>query len=516
VNIQPSLQQNPLRKVFQDFEAAWKNQDYRRSIRILERASQKFSNDPTLFLDLGRAHGMRYDYVEAERCFDRAIRISGNKAAAFVAAGLHCVTIGRLEIAERYFERTLQCNGDSIEALVQLAELRERQNRLDTAAELVNRALRLDGNYASALLMQATLERHAGRLDEAERLLRSFAGKPNPDIWTQARAWYELGGILDRQGRFDEAMSSFLAAKVLMQPKTLKRAAEYQKSQQRVGRNLESTSAEHLRRWFGLAGSMEPVGRLGVLCGHPRSGTTLLEQVLDSHPESVSAEETRILETEAYLPLTRDLPPETHSLAEILDAATPESLKESRLRYFRAIEAFLGEPVRDRLLIDKNPSLTTLIPAIVRVFPEVKLLVAIRDPRDVCLSCFMQRLLPYGASVAYATLESTVSEYATVMDFWRTISTRIQNPFLEVRYEDIVNDLESTARRVIDFLGLPWDARVLKFDEHARQKIVRSPTYADVKKPVFKTAVGRWRNYQKYIEPHLERLEPFIKAFGYE
>jgi hypothetical protein len=128
----------------------------------------------------------------------------------------------------------------------------------------------------------------------------------------------------------------------------------------------------------------------------------------------------------------------------------------------------------------------------------------------------MQRLLPYGASVAYATLESTVSEYATVMDFWRTISTRIQNPFLEVRYEDIVNDLESTARRVIDFLGLPWDARVLKFDEHARQKIVRSPTYADVKKPVFKTAVGRWRNYQKYIEPHLERLEPFIKAFGYE
>jgi hypothetical protein len=72
------------------------------------------------------------------------------------------------------------------------------------------------------------------------------------------------------------------------------------------------------------------------------------------------------------------------------------------------------------------------------------------------------------------------------------------------------------ARRTLDFLGVPWDARVLGFDAHARQKVVRSPTYADVTKPVYKRAVGRWRNYQKYLEPHLEKLAPFVKAFGYE
>jgi len=72
------------------------------------------------------------------------------------------------------------------------------------------------------------------------------------------------------------------------------------------------------------------------------------------------------------------------------------------------------------------------------------------------------------------------------------------------------------ARRTLDFLGVAWDERVLRFDEHARQKLVRSPTYADVTKPVFKTAVGRWRHYQKYLEPHLAKLEPFVKAFGYE
>jgi len=80
----------------------------------------------------------------------------------------------------------------------------------------------------------------------------------------------------------------------------------------------------------------------------------------------------------------------------------------------------------------------------------------------------------------------------------------------------MVEDLESVARRTLDFLGVAWDERVLRFDEHARQKLVRSPTYADVTQPVYKRARGRWRNYRKYLEPHLEKLEPFVKAFGYE
>lgn len=92
----------------------------------------------------------------------------------------------------------------------------------------------------------------------------------------------------------------------------------------------------------------------------------------------------------------------------------------------------------------------------------------------------------------------------------------LPNPYLQVRYEDMVSDLESVARRVLDFLGVAWDERVLAFDEHARKKRVRSPTYADVTQKVFTRAMGRWRNYQKYLEPHLAKLEPFVKAFGYD
>jgi len=102
------------------------------------------------------------------------------------------------------------------------------------------------------------------------------------------------------------------------------------------------------------------------------------------------------------------------------------------------------------------------------------------------------------------------------MSTWRTLAPLMPQPYLEIRYEDMVADLESVARKTLDFLGLSWDAKVLGFDTHAQKKMVRSPTYADVTQPVYKRALGRWRHYQKYLEPHLEKLEPFVKAFGYE
>ncbi|MGA9780227.1 MAG: sulfotransferase, partial [Verrucomicrobiia bacterium] len=185
--------------------------------------------------------------------------------------------------------------------------------------------------------------------------------------------------------------------------------------------------------------------------------------------------------------------------------------------YFHSMELCLNNTIDDRLLIDKNPPITLLLPAFIRIFPEIKILIALRDPRDVVLSCFMQCYVPVtSGNVTYLSLEETTEGYAHMAEEWKVLSALIKNPWLEVRYEDVVADLESMSRRVLDFLGVSWDASVLRFDEHARSKRVRSPTYADVTQPVYKRALGRWRNYRKYLEPCLHRLEPFVKALGYE
>jgi hypothetical protein len=279
---------------------------------------------------------------------------------------------------------------------------------------------------------------------------------------------------------------------------------------------MEATiTREILKRWFDHGTALQPAYRIALLCGHPRSGTTLLEQVLDSHPDIVSAEETHVFHDEAYLPLTRGFAQDA-SILSLLESTPVSVLQASRRNYLRCTELFLGSAIGSRVLLDKNPSLSVMVPAVVRIFPEMKFVAALRDPRDVCLSCFMQSLPLSPVSSAYLSLEGTVTEYASVMGLWRTMSERMPNPRMELRYEDLVGDLDAVSRRVLEFLGVSWDERVLRFNEHARGKLVRSPTYAEVAKPVFKTAVGRWRNYQKYLEPWVETLTPFLRDYGYE
>ena len=191
--------------------------------------------------------------------------------------------------------------------LVQLADIYERRRRTDEAGKLVDRALQMDRDFPPALLTRARLERQAGHLEEAEKLLRSLM--PKADQETRMRANYQLGMILDRQGRYDEAMAAFVEAKAPLQ----QLAGPFFIQRQLVGAHiremLTSVSAEIFQALVGFWPGTPAAKRLAMLCGHPRSGTTLLEQVLDSHPDIISAEETEIFYEDVYVPLARTQPP---------------------------------------------------------------------------------------------------------------------------------------------------------------------------------------------------------------
>jgi tetratricopeptide (TPR) repeat protein len=509
------ISKGSLSRLFQDAVEAWRRQDYQKTIALLERASRLDPANTNVLLDLGRAYGLRYEFESAERSFEKAVKIAPHKIVALIESGLRSQAFGNYRMAAGYFERATREKGATPDVLVTLAELFERGPRVNEAAALVERALALQPDHPPSLLAHARLARLAGSLEEAEKFTRELLQRSSSDPQTRIRAWYELGTNLDRQARFDEAMKAFLEAKALQRPAATQAAAILQAIQERVREQEQTIIADVLHRWGELNSELSPARRMALLCGHPRSGTTLLEQVLDAHPQIVSAEETHILHDEAYLPLSRGFP-ETTSVLQVLDAAAPSQLRQSRDNYFRFTELFLRKPLGEKLLVDKNPALNVLIPAVVRIFPEAKFLVALRDPRDVCLSCFMQLLPLNPVSSAYLTLEGTVTQYASVMGFWRAMLPRMRNPSLEVRYEELVTDLPSVARDVLDFLGINWDPTVLKYHEHARTKPVRSPSYAEVVKPLFTSAIGRWRNYQKYLQPFEEKLAPFIKAYRYE
>ena len=127
----------------------------------------------------------------------------------------------------------------------------------------------------------------------------------------------------------------------------------------------------------------------------------------------------------------------------------------------------------------------------------------------------MQNVSLTPISVNWLALEDAAVYYARSMQTWLKVRTLTAGSWIEFRYEDVVGDLEREARRILEFLGRPWDDKVLKFYEHVREKIVRSPTYRDVTQPVYHKSIGRWKNYAKYFEPALKTLEPFVAEFGY-
>jgi hypothetical protein len=239
-----------------------------------------------------------------------------------------------------------------------------------------------------------------------------------------------------------------------------------------------------------------------------------LEQVLDSHSGLVSSDEREAFARDIFPALWQNAATPLPKV-DVLDAVPPARLAAQRERYFAYMAAVLNEPIGERVHLDKNPTLTLLLPAVLRLFPETRLLIALRDPRDVVLSCFMQFLPMNTNSVCFLTLERTARRYALDMGLWRQFRERIAAPWLEVRYEDTVRSLEPEARRVLRFLDLPWEPQVMSYRDRLKDKAVSSPTYEAVSRPLYTSSIGRWKHYERYLEPCLAILQPGIDAFGY-
>ncbi|HYG21976.1 MAG TPA: sulfotransferase [Verrucomicrobiae bacterium] len=509
----PLVSQGTLHRLLQSAEQAWRNREFDENIELLRRASRLDPANPLILLQLGRMLGLKWDYSEAKECFEKAIRIAGDKVDILTKAGIQCRDLRDPGLAENFFRRASDDKNATAHTMTYLAEILERLRRIPEAFDTIEKALQKDSACASALLAKARLLRQIGNLNEAESIVQFAVRNGTREV--RIRALYEQAGILDRLGRHDEAMTSFQLAKALILPEAPPHRAELYATRERLANMRAGLSQAQLQRWIDAAPEFCNPQKLSLLCGHPRSGTTLLEQVLDSHPAITSAEESEVFHDYAYVPLTRGLP-DAAGMLEVLERANVIDLQKSRDNYLIAVERLLGSPLDGRLVVDKNPSLTFLIPAFVRVFPEIKILVALRDPRDVCLSCFMQPFYPIGStSSAYLTLAETIDEYVALMTNWLKFRPMLAGRFLEVRYEDMVMNLESVARDVMRFLEIEWNDKIVRFNEHAQKKVVRSPTYADVAKPLFNTAVGRWHPYAKFLEPYVEKLQPFISAFGY-
>lgn len=492
----------------------WNERRWDEALTAFDQAVAEEKNNARAMVDAARAFAARYDFDRAGALLQRLIRLEGSNPTILAQAGESYRLMSRYPEAVKCFERVCDLTKADASTQLELAALYERLHRLDQAHELALTVAKNQPNWPRAQLIKARIERRLKLDDQAEKSLRQMLSQnaANPDIG--AEAWAELAQLLDRRGDYDAAMEAIVYSKQIMLPRD---AAERKTSDFVLSRfklMFDALKPEDLQGWLDKSRQLPPHPPLALLTGFPRTGTTLLEQVLDSHPQVISSEERDIMGFEVFPALVESIPDRT-SLHDVLNRATPELLRAQQTRYFRYNEAWVGEPLGSRLLLDKNPGSTLLLPIFLRAFPQFKTLLALRDPRDVILSCFMLYLPLNPLSVSFLTLERVARRYALDMSSWLKMRNFFPLPWLEVRYEDLVKDLPEQSRRALQFLNLPWDPTVLSFHEHAQTRPVLSPTYAAVTQPVHNRAIGRWRNYADYLEPVLPILEPFIKAFGY-
>jgi Tfp pilus assembly protein PilF len=492
--------------------ALWRERKFEDALRCFRKAVRQSPNDVSVLIDAGRALGARFQMDRSTALLNKASRLGSRRADVQYEVGKSFRMLRRVAEAETCFRRACAL-AITPQAELELAVICERRHALDEADEFVARVLRSEPGSPLALLLRARIARRRGEHEKARNILMKLIGAPSqlPDLL--AEAYGEMAVLLDSTGDYDAAWDVILQCKRILQPheQAAWNAAQFVLS--RCSRMIDGLSAEQFLRWQSTGESGAPQ-HLALLTGFPRSGTTLLERVLDAHPKLVSCEEADIFSTEVFPSLGENCPPD-YPIDAMLEELSPDQIRAGQAVYFAAFQAIVGEPIGSQLLLDKNPAMNLMIPVMRRVFPELQLIIALRDPRDVVLSCFLRYLPLNPVSVCFLTLERTVDRLLLDMGAWLKLRDMLSD-WIEVRYEDVVTDLDRESRRTLEFLDMPWDQSVLTYHGRATGKQVRSPSYEEVSRPVFTTSIGRWRNYERHLAPVLSRLSPLMAEFGYK
>jgi tetratricopeptide (TPR) repeat protein len=524
-----------------------------------------FPEDAESWNNLGNARADRGDAVGAVEALTRATQLSSaapirlNLAAALVQADraedavsllLKCAQDfpqdakpwaelaalfkhqGRSTDAIAALEQALRREPTNLETLIALASERFDQWDADGAEEAIADILRLRPNHAEALIMQGLLLEHRNRAEALPALLdvaRSNRSGPAAEAFLEAllcrrekrfadglealtrvpatvepiRSAQLAGQFHEGLGDFDQAFASFRRMNDLQ-------AADPSDPLARAAATRAALAADDTLLTQAWVDSWAPLRRpetrrVAFLLGFPRSGTTLLDTMLMGHPE------VQVLEEQQPLRLVEEAAGGLAGLA----ALTDDAADRLRDRYYAEVDR-LAPHREGALLVDKSPLHLLRLPLIRRLFPNAPVILALRHPCDVVLSCFITNFRLNNAMANFLTLETTAAFYTSAFGYWSKAATLLPGPVHAIIYEAMVAAPEETLRPLFQSLGLPWDGSVLLHPETARKRgVISTASYAQVTEPLYQRAVGRWERYRGHLAPILPMLHPWVERFGY-
>ena len=455
---------------------------YSEAEQALRRAVQIDPRRADAHLRLGLLLQWRGDFLGSETTLRRATKLEPRSANALSALGHTLNSLDRARDAQECFEKALRLEPRAASALCGLGWLASTEGRFADAETLLRKALEADPECIEAqmlLVRQRKMTRDDGAwLQATHRML----DRTRPPI-EEAKLRFALGKYYDDLGHHRQAFEQYRQANDLRK----RVAASYDRAERTawVDDVIGVYSADLVaQRAAGANDVQVPVFVVGMM----RSGTSLVEQIIASHPQAAGAGELQFwgMLAHKHPEFLRHHPPD------------PAFAAKQAAAYLQGLERRGGKAAR---VVDKTPANVDFLGLIHRVFPQARFIYMQRDPVDTCLSCYFQ---DFSNAAAFAMdlgdLAHYYGEHHRLLRHWRSVLP--QDLFLEVPYAELVADPERWSRRIIEFIGLEWDPKVLEFDKTERAVLTASNW--QVRQKMYSSSVGRWKSYQKFIGPLLK------------
>lgn len=483
------------------------NTDYRVSFAsILEKASLDYEAgiqyhkacecNPThldAFILYGTYLQKNHRYDESLKYLLNAEQLSPNNSDIFDQIGKVYLAMGDTNAALNKFNAALESNPRRISSLLGVGQAYQDIGRLEDATKISEKIIEISPNLADGYLLKSRVKKSSPNDRLAENLL-NVTSQSNLDIGIKIASYFALGKIFDDHKNFSEAFKYYNLANSLSNKKVV---YDTQTTENAFNELIAFFNIELFNKLKHL-GSESTLPLLIV--GMPRSGSTLTDQIISSHPKVSGAGEDEFW-SNAPISLPLRINTNTH-YPECIRELTSEHAKKICNIYESTLRKASGANSNVIHITDKMPHNFLAVGLIALLFPKAKFIHTIRDPIDTCLSIFFQRFNNnHTYSFDLINLGHYYKQYKRLMQHWHEV---LPGRILDVKYEDTIADPEYWSRKLISDIGLEWDNACLS--PHKLERTVKTASHWQVRQPIYKTSVQRWKNYEQYLQPLINAL----------